>query len=403
MLKNSLALKEVPSPSELADEVRRIMPETRSGDEELLDLCLKILCSKLSSCSYDFVKAYSLARMAFCCIRYELEVLQDLAEDPKVSEIMVNGPSDVFIEIEGHIERADIKLDSKKQLMNITQRLASKVGREINDLNPIVDARLEDGSRINAVNSNIALNGPILTIRKFGRKKLTMDDLIIKGDITKEASEYIENAVICGLNIFVSGGTSSGKTTFLNILSDCIPEEERIIVIEDSSELQIRNHENTIRMEARSSNIHGRGAVTIRDLIKTSLRMRPDRIIVGEVRGDEVIDMLAAMSTGHDGSLSTGHANSPRGMLGRLETMHISGSSFPLQAVRSQIADAIDLIVQLKRYQNGHRKVTEVTEVCGIDKDGYELNVIFETDKEGRLVRTKNPVRNAKFKGSHVR
>ncbi len=394
MLKNFSLLSEIPSPSDTADLVRTKMTRDYLDDDELFSLCCEIVFERSILMSFGLGKSLDHIRKVFNCLRSELETLQELADDPGVTEIMVNGHEKIFVEKNGRIEKVPYSLDSKQQLFSIIQRLAARVGREINDLNPIVDARLADGSRINAVNDNIAIDGPILTIRKFGGLKIGMDDLISSDGITEEAAVFLSKAVRTGANIFVSGGTSSGKTTFLNILSDCIPPDERIIVIEDSAELQIRNHENVVRMEAKVPNSQGRGGVSIRELIKASLRMRPDRIIVGEVRGDEVIDMLAAMSTGHDGSLSTGHANSPRGMLGRLETMHIAGSSFPLAAVRNQIADAIDLVVQLKRFRDGSRKVVEITEVCGVSNGEIQLNALFERVGNGKLERTENPVRN---------
>ena len=384
----------MPGPSDTADLVRTKMTRAYLGDDELFSLCCEIVFERSVPMSSGLGKSLEYVRKVFNCLRSELETLQELADDPGVTEIMVNGHEKIFVEKNGRIEKVPYSLDSKQQLFSIIQRLAARVGREINDLNPIVDARLSDGSRINAVNDNIAIDGPILTIRKFGGLKIGMDELISSGGITEEAADFLSKAVGIGANIFVSGGTSSGKTTFLNILSDCIPPDERLIVIEDSAELQIRNHENVVRMEAKAPNSQGKGGVSIRELIKASLRMRPDRIIVGEVRGDEVIDMLAAMSTGHDGSLSTGHANSPRGMLGRLETMHIAGSSFPLAAVRNQIADAIDLIVQLKRFRDGSRKVIEITEVCGVRNGEIQLNALFERSGNGKLERTGNPVRN---------
>lgn len=394
MLKNFSHLSEMPGPSDTADLVRTKMTRAYLGDDELFSLCCEIVFERSVPMSSGLGKSLEYVRKVFNCLRSELETLQELADDPGVTEIMVNGHEKIFVEKNGRIEKVPYSLDSKQQLFSIIQRLAARVGREINDLNPIVDARLSDGSRINAVNDNIAIDGPILTIRKFGGLKIGMDELISSGGITEEAADFLSKAVGIGANIFVSGGTSSGKTTFLNILSDCIPPDERLIVIEDSAELQIRNHENVVRMEAKAPNSQGKGGVSIRELIKASLRMRPDRIIVGEVRGDEVIDMLAAMSTGHDGSLSTGHANSPRGMLGRLETMHIAGSSFPLAAVRNQIADAIDLIVQLKRFRDGSRKVIEITEVCGVRNGEIQLNALFERSGNGKLERTGNPVRN---------
>lgn len=382
----------MPGPSDIANDVRDRMSGL-TADDELMDLCRVAVFGHPRFFSLGTAECLEFAKKVFSCLRCDLELLQELVDDDGISEIMVNGYDSVFIEKNGHLEKSDVCLDSKEQLVAVIQRLAAKVGREINDLNPIVDARLSDGSRINAVNDNIAIGGPILTIRKFGKTKMTMDELIERGDISVDAAEFLRASVEAGCNIFVSGGTSSGKTSFLNILSDCIPPGERIIVIEDSAELQIRNHENMIRMESKSSNSQGKGAVAIRDLIKTSLRMRPDRIIVGEVRGDEVIDMLAAMSTGHDGSLSTGHANSPSGMLGRLETLHIAGSGFPLSAVRNQIADAIDLIVQLKRFPDGHRRVMEICEVCGVEDGEIELNTLFERIKGETLSRTDSPVR----------
>ncbi len=400
MLMNYTELLEAPLPTHIADMIRKRISGIFPGDESLFRLCVSVLEKAPYFSSSGLAERLDFAGKVYCCLRCDLELLQELADDDEISEIMVNGYDSVFIERNGQLEKSEVRLDSKEQLTEIIQRLAARVGREMNDLNPIVDARLSDGSRINAVNDNIAIGGPILTIRKFGRAKLTMAELIERGDISEDAAVFLEHAVRAGCNIFISGGTSSGKTSFLNILSECIPCMERIIVIEDSAELQIRNHENMIRMEAKASNIQGKGEVSIKDLIRASLRMRPDRIVVGEVRGDEVTDMLAAMSTGHDGSLSTGHANSPRGMLGRLETLHIASSSFPLMAARNQIAEAIDLIVQLKRFHDGHRRVVEITQLCGIKDGDYELNTIFERKGEGPILRSGNPVRDGyKLKG----
>jgi len=366
----------------LAQSVReRISPA--SGDGDVLRICKDVCYSELAGkrCgirSRSYAEMKRTVRLVYCTLRCELEILQDLADDPQVTEIMVNGPGAVFIERGCGIERSDVFFETPRQLEQVIQRLAARVGREMNELNPIVDARLSDGSRINAVGANVAIGGPILTIRKFNKGRMTMEDLVAQGDICPQAAEMLKLLVECRYNIFVSGGTSSGKTTFLNILSDMIPPHERLIVIEDSAELQIRGHENIVRMEAKSANAQGKGAVSIRDLIRTSLRMRPDRIIVGEVRGSEVVDMLAAMSTGHDGSLSTGHANSPRGMLLRLETLFLSASGFPLEAVRGQIAGAIDLFVHLARTADGHRRVMEISEVAGYEDGVIGLNKIFE-------------------------
>lgn len=365
----------------LSQEVReRINPS--SGDADVLRICTDVCLSELSGerwglrcLTYSEIKRA--VRLVYCTLRCELEILQDLADDPLVTEIMVNGPGAVFIERGSGIERSDVFFETPRQLEQVIQRLAARVGREMNELNPIVDARLSDGSRINAVGANVAIGGPILTIRKFNKARMTMDDLVAQGDISSEAADLLKLLVECRYNIFVSGGTSSGKTTFLNILSDYIPPQERVIVIEDSAELQIRSHQNLVRLEAKGANAQGRGAVTIKDLIRASLRMRPDRIIVGEVRGAEVVDMLAAMSTGHDGSLSTGHANSASGMIGRLETMFLSDTNFPIDAVRGQIAQSIDVFVHLARTQDGHRRVIEISEVRGVEKGEVKLAQLF--------------------------
>ena len=374
---------------ELAGRVRERMAAMGNlSDDAVLEICEEEAAIRGIS---DLKRYAYTVRQLFCSLRRELEILQDYADDPEVSEIMVNGTDRIFIERLGRIEQLPIRFESKYQLEQIIQRLAARVGREMNDLNPIVDARLSDGSRVNAVNSNIAIGGPILTIRKFGNKKILMEDLIRSGSLSREAADFMIGAVRGGANIFVSGGTSSGKTTFLNVLSDYIPPEERLIVIEDSAELQIRGSENLVRMETKNANAQGKGEVTIRDLIKTSLRMRPDRIIVGEVRGEEAADMLSAMSTGHDGSLSTGHANSPSGMLGRLESMVFSATDIPIEAIRSQIVNAIDLIVQLER-KNGRRRLVEICELGAVRDGEIELNPLFIRDGDGNLVRTGNEI-----------
>lgn len=331
-----------------------------------------------------------LIRSVFCSLRRELEILHDYASDPDVSEIMVNGTEGIFIESKGSMCKLPIAFEQVEDLEKVIRRLAARVGREMNDLHPIVDARLADGSRINAVDRSIALDGPVLTIRKFNKNRMTLEDLILRKDITQQAADLLVDLVQSGYNMFVSGGTSSGKTTFLNILSDAIPPSERVIVIEDSAELAIRNHENLVRMEARKANAQGKGAVTIADLIKTSLRMRPDRIIVGEVRGAEVVDMLQAMSTGHDGSLSTGHANSAAGMVVRLETLFLAASGFPIEAVRNQIAGAIDVFVHLKRTAGGRRQVWSITEVAGYIDGTIQLNELFHFDAKQGLIPTGN-------------
>ncbi|MDD4286245.1 MAG: ATPase, T2SS/T4P/T4SS family [Eubacteriales bacterium] len=363
----------------LSDIVGQRMAQQRGSlsDEAVWGIIEDLVLSHHSLDELSPSKKGEVIRMVFYTLRKELEILHEYAEDPDVSEIMVNGTNGIFIERCGKIERVPVSFESSEDLEKVIRRLAASVGREMNDLHPVVDARLQDGSRINAVNRNIALDGPVLTIRKFNRDRMTLDDLILQKDISPEAAELLGRLVRSGYNMFVSGGTSSGKTTFLNVLSDFIPREERVIVIEDSSELAIRNHENLVRMEARHANAQGRGGVTIRELIKTSLRMRPDRIIVGEVRGEEVVDMLSAMSTGHEGSLSTGHANSPAGMINRLETLFLSSANFPVEAVRSQIAGAIEIFVHLKRTSAGKRQVWEISEVEGYIQGAIRLNKLF--------------------------
>ena len=374
----------------LAENVRKRMNFSSESccDEDIYKYCTEELDNIPGGSLLSDEQRKRIVRLAFCALRCELEVLQDIADDPSVTEIMINGPDSIFVEKNGRIEKAETGFETTERLQMVIQRIAAGVGREMNELNPIVDARLSDGSRINAVHSNIAINGPILTIRRFNKSRLQMEDLIKAGDISEDAAVMLEKLVCAGYNMFISGGTSSGKTTFLNILSDYIPPQERVIVIEDSAELQIRGKENLVRMETKNANAQGKGAVTIRDLIKTSLRMRPDRIIVGEVRGGEVVDMLAAMSTGHDGSLSTGHANSIRGMLGRLETMHITASGFPVSSVRSQIAEAIEIFVHLARTADGRRRVIEISELSGINAGEITLNPLYVFDPDQGLVPT---------------
>jgi pilus assembly protein CpaF len=328
----------------------------------------------------------------FYSIRKDLDFLHPYLEDETVSEIMVNGINDVFIETNGMIRRVDVHFDSTEELEEIIRRIAAKVHKDINELNPIVDARLEDGSRINAIYKNIALNGPILTVRKFPKQAITMKHLIKWGTITQEAADYLKTLVRCGYNIFISGGTSSGKTTFLNVLSNYIPSHERVIVIEDSAELQIHQIKNLVRMECKNANVQGKGQVSMEQLIKASLRMRPDRIIVGEVRGKEVIDMIQAMNTGHDGSLSTGHGNSIEGMLRRLETMFLQSASFPVEAIRTQIAEALDIIIHLGKLQGRGRLVLEIAEVVGVSKGEIVFNTLFKYSVACGLEATGNPL-----------
>lgn len=335
-------------------------------------------------------------RRVYHAVRKDLDILNPYQEDEKVSEIMVNGIGNIFIERSGKIMSVPENFDTVEALEEVIRRLAAGVQREINELNPIVDARLPDGSRVNAVYKNVAINGPILTIRKFPKKYITMENLIANGTIPKPAADFLGELVKQGYNILISGGTSSGKTTFLNVLSHYIPENERVIVIEDSAELQIPNIHNIVRMECRNANLQGRGEVTMEQLIKTSLRMRPDRIIVGEIRGKEVLDMIQAMNTGHDGSLCTGHGNSVQGMLRRLEAMFLQATPFPIEAIRSQIAEAIDIMVHLGRFQQGQRRVLEICELSGLQEEDYRLNPLFSYRKEEGLVATGNDIKKAK-------
>ncbi len=318
-----------------------------------------------------------------------LDVLQELLEDDTITEIMINGQSDIFLERDGKITRWDKTFENETRLEDIAQKIAALSNKIVNASVPIADTRLEDGSRVSIVLPPIALNGPVITIRKFYREPLTMEKLIGLNSITREAAEFLEYAVRAKYNIFISGGTGSGKTTFLNALSGFIPKDERVITIEDSAELQIEHVENLVRLEARDANIEGKNAVKIRDLIRASLRMRPDRIIVGEVRGEETLDMVQAMSTGHDGSLSTGHGNSPKDMAARLETMILMGMDMPVSAIRQQLSSAIDIIVHLGRLRDKTRRVLQIVEIKGINKGEIEFNTLFEFketgEKEGRI------------------
>ena len=321
----------------------------------------------------------------------KLDILQELLENPDITEIMVNGKDNIFYEKSGYIEKWNKHFDSEQKLADIAQRIAAMSNRMVNEACPIIDTRLEDGSRVNIVLPPVAMDGPVITIRKFYDKPLTIDRLIELGSITEEAAHFLEKLVKSRYNIFISGGTGSGKTTFLNVLSDYIPDDERVITIEDSAELQLHNIKNLVRLEARMANSEGNNAVAIRDLIKSSLRMRPDRIVVGEVRGAEALDMLQAMNTRHDGSLSTGHSNSPKDMLTRLETMVLMGMNMPIDAIRTQIASAIDIIVHLARQRDKSRKVVQIAEVGDYKNGEIELTPLFRfvekgEGKDGRIL-----------------
>ena len=313
-----------------------------------------------------------------------LDVLQFFVEDATVTEIMINGMDHIFVERGGRITKLDLSFDSKERLKDVIQQIVAGCNRVVNEASPIVDARLADGARVNVVMDPIALNGPIVTIRRFPQNPITMEQLLAFGSISREAADFLKSLVQARYNIFVSGGTGSGKTTFLNALSAFIQKDERIITIEDSAELQLLGIDNLVRLETRNGNVSGCREISIRDLIKASLRMRPDRIIVGEVRGAEALDMLQCLNTGHDGSMSTGHANSAKDMLSRLENMVLMGMELPLAAIRQQIASGIDLIVHLGRIRDKTRKVLEIAEVTGYENGEIKLSTLFSFEEQGQ-------------------
>lgn len=340
-------------------------------------------------------------RQVYSSIR-GLGVLDTIIRDDTITEVMINGYQNIFIEQNGRLFKSNYTFESDERLADIVRRFVGMAGREINDASPIVDTRLKDGSRVNVVFPPISLTGPIVTIRKFSKTPMTVEKLIKYGSITQKIADILKELVKARYNIFIAGGTGSGKTTFLNALSNFIPSDERVITIEDSAELQIKGVENLVSLETRNKNTAGEGQITMQDLIKSSLRMRPDRIVVGEVRGEEALDMLQAMNTGHDGSLSTGHANSSYDMLSRLETMVLRGASgLPLEAVRQQIASALDIIIHLSRLRDHSRKVMEIVEVVGYEKGQYKLNTLYKFEEDqystnskvsGSLKRTDNPM-----------
>lgn len=357
-----------------------------SSDEEIQELIDDMLVRESKKMPLGLAERDSLRRELFHAIR-KLDVLQEFVDDPQVTEIMVNGPDNIFVEREGRLYKSDLRFESEEKLQNVVQQIVSDCNRVVNEASPIVDARLQNGSRVNVVLNPVALNGPILTIRRFPDKPITMEDLVSFGSVTEEVCRWLDRLVRARYNIFISGGTGSGKTTFLNALSNYIPPQERIITIEDSAELQIRSIPNLVRMETRNANVEGCQEITIRDLIKTSLRMRPDRIIVGEVRGGEAFDMMQCLNTGHDGSMSTGHANSSADMLSRLENMILMGMEIPLDAIRQQIASGIDIIVHLGRLRDRTRKVLEIVEVLGYEKGEIRLKPLYQFKETGEDAR----------------
>ena len=368
---------------EIHDAVMRgIDFSRRVEDSEVLELIDDgiVRAKREGSLSIDEMKR--MRQELFNAIR-RLDILQELIEDRSVTEIMINGPDHIFVERAGKVTRTDRAFVSREKLEDVVQQIVSACNRVVNESSPIVDARLENGDRVNVVLAPAALNGPIVTIRRFPDRPIRMEDLLAFGSIPEEIAAFLECVVRAGYNIFVSGGTGSGKTTFLNALSEYIPADERVITIEDNAELQIRHIDNLVRLEARSANVEGCRPITIRDLIRSALRMRPDRIIVGEVRGSEAIDMVQAMNTGHDGSLSTGHANSAQDMLARLETMILMGMDLPLPAIRGQLASAIDLIVHLGRLRDRTRKLLEICEITGYEDGRIQVQSLYRFRETG--------------------
>ena len=356
--------------------IARMDLSTEPTDEKLQELIHEVLEEHSQEEFIPLREKAVLGKELFNALR-KLDILQELLEDETITEIMINGVENIFIEQNGNIFISEKRFLSKGKLEDIVQQMVAECNRVVNESTPIVDARLKDGSRVNVVLPPVALNGPIVTIRKFPKERITMRRLLSYEAISEEAAGFLIRLVRARYNIFISGGTSSGKTTFLNVLSDYIPQEERIITIEDNAELQIKGLPNLVRLEARNANLEGEGEISIRDLIRAALRMRPDRIIVGEVRGEEAIDMLQAFNTGHDGSISTGHANSPKDMLSRLETMVLMGMNLPLGAIQRQIASGIDILVHLGRMKDKSRKVLEIMEVLGYEDGIIQIQPLY--------------------------
>ncbi len=389
--------------AEIKKYIAENLPLSKMSDEELEEQVENITAHKLENIYCSIEQRVSIVQQVYSSIR-GFGLLDSILTDDTITEVMINGPDNIFIEQKGRLFKLDKKFESQRRLEDIIQRIVGLAGREVNQANPICDTRLPDGSRVNVVLPPIALCGPTITIRKFSKTPMTIERLIQYGSLTQEIADKLELLVRAKFNIFICGGTGSGKTTFLNALSNYIPHDERVITIEDSAELQITGIDNLVSLETRNANASGAGQITIRDLIKSSLRMRPERIVVGEVRGGEALDMLQAMNTGHDGSLSTGHANSTQDMLSRLETMVLQGAAgLPLEAIRQQIASAVDIIIHLSRLRDKSRKTMEITEVVGYKDGQIILNplYVFEEDENstldkvsGSLKRTSNPMIN---------
>ena len=371
------AIGEKISKETIREKVISTIDMTREPQEqELHEIIDRIMEEELKEKYLTIKERIKIHKEVFNSIK-GLGILEDLLEMDEVTEIMINGRNHIFIEKAGRIIPYDDSIESEERLQDIIQQIVAKTNRRVNESNPIVDTRLEDGSRVNVVLPPVALDGAVITIRKFAKEKITINQLIKWGTLTREVSDLLEKLVVAGYNIFVSGGTGSGKTTFLNVLSNFIPNDQRVVTIEDSAELQLKSVDNIVRLEARQANSQGENEITIRDLIKTSLRMRPDRIIVGEVRGAEALDMVQILNTGHDGSMSTGHGNSPKDMLARLETMVLMGADIPLNAIRSQLAAGIDIMVHLARMPDKTRKVIEINEIQEFKDNQIILNKLY--------------------------
>lgn len=381
--------------ADIKDYIIDNIPISQLTDQELEEKVEQVTEQHLGGQYVPIEQRVSIVEQVYSSIR-GFGLLDAIISDDTITEVMINGPQNIFIEQGGRLFKLDKQFESQRRLEDIIQRIVGLAGREVNQANPICDTRLPDGSRVNVVLPPIALCGPTLTIRKFSKEPMTIAKLIRYGSITQEIADKLELLVRAKYNIFICGGTGSGKTTFLNALSNYIPKDERVITIEDSAELQIEGVENLVRLETRNANASGAGQITIRDLIKSSLRMRPERIVVGEVRGGEALDMLQAMNTGHDGSLSTGHANSTQDMLSRLETMVLQGADgLPLEAIRQQIASAVDIIIHLSRLRDKSRKTMEITEVVGYRNGQIELNplYVFEEDENSTLYKVSGALR----------
>ncbi len=353
------------------------------SDEEVEETIDEVLLEQRQLIVYPIEMRRRLKKELFDSLR-RLDILQIFVEDNSVTEIMINGKEHIFVEREGRLRKLDIGFESMEKLQDVIQQIVAGCNRVVNEASPIVDARLPDGSRVNIVMRPIALNGPIVTIRRFPDKPITMEQLIQNNSISLEAASFLKKLVRAKYNIFISGGTGSGKTTFLNVLSDFIPGEERVITIEDSAELQLQGISNLVRLETRNSNVEGCREISIRELIRSSLRMRPDRIIVGEVRGAEAIDMMQCLNTGHDGSMSTGHANSSVDMLARLQNMVLMGMDLPLLAIKQQIASGIDVIVHLGRLRDKSRRVLEIIEIVDCEDNEIKINPLFQFEEAGQ-------------------